>query len=140
VPGIGSWGQEKKLFATDGLAGDSYGLSVAVDGNWMAIGAPGAGTGANDNKGAAYVYYRNQGGVENWGLVQKLEASDGENGGLFGITVSIHSEQIAVGASGWDIILNPDIGGVFFFTAIMGMVHFRTEIYPNGSRFSVSMS
>ena len=85
VGGTDNWGEVKKLIALnikgdptshDSQAdGDQFGTSVAIDGDLIVVGAP-----FNDvlglNAGAAYVYGRNQGGIDNWGFVKKLFGSN----------------------------------------------------------------
>ena len=48
--------------------------------------------------GAAYIFARNQGGANNWGLVKKITASDGAAFDYFGISVSINGATVVVGA------------------------------------------
>lgn len=48
----------------------AYAYSLAIDGNTLAVGHPGATTGQVTAHGGVYVYQRNQGGANNWGLVQ----------------------------------------------------------------------
>ncbi len=88
---------EVKLAATDGVAGDDYGHSIAVDGDYAAVGVPYSNA-LGENSGAVYLYYRNQGGTGNWGLVKKITASDGAAGDLFGWSVSLSGEFLVVGA------------------------------------------
>ena len=41
--------------------------------------------------GSAYIFERNQGGLNNWGQVTKIRASDGEMWDQFGFSVSIYN-------------------------------------------------
>lgn len=50
----GTWHQTQKLAASDGAAGDNFGLTVALDGTSILIGAPLATVGNNQSQGAAY--------------------------------------------------------------------------------------
>ena len=52
------------------------------------------------SSGSAYIFYRDQGGADNWGQVKKLTASDGAESDSFGISVSISGDIIVVGAYG----------------------------------------
>ena len=52
--------------------------------------------------GAAYVFQRAAGGVDNWGQVKKLAASDGQDGGGFGGSVAISGDTMIVGADNHD--------------------------------------
>jgi outer membrane protein assembly factor BamB len=94
--GAENWGQVKKLTASDAAANDRFGWSVAIDGDTVVVGA----LVKDSNTGAAYIFKRNQGGAENWGQVKKLTASDAAANSLFGSSVSINADTVAVGAYG----------------------------------------
>ena len=62
-----NWTQEAKLLASDGAADDYFGYSVSISGDYAIVGA----YGNNDNggnSGSAYIFYRNEGGADNWGV------------------------------------------------------------------------
>jgi hypothetical protein len=85
------WIHEQKLFAGDGVEGDSFGWSVSLDGDRLLVGAY-----AHDaGRGAAYVFVRN--GNE-WIEEQKLVAGDGVEGDQFGWSVSLSRDRALVGA------------------------------------------
>jgi nucleoside-specific outer membrane channel protein Tsx len=52
----GTWTQQAKLTASDGLVGDFFGISVAMSGSTVAAGAYGHQVGGNSLQGAAYVF------------------------------------------------------------------------------------
>ena len=114
-----TWSQVAKLLADDGDSGDDFGLAVGISGDWIIVGAP-----ENDdiasNAGAAYIFERDTGGFNNWGLVTKVLADDGQVGDRFGSSVDIDGERAIVGApedddlglaSGSAYILERDVGG-----------------------------
>ena len=72
---------------------------VVVDGDVAVIGAYNATIGGYNN-GAAYVFYRNQGGADNWGFVKKLTSSDTGDFYGFGGSIAIDADTLVVGASG----------------------------------------
>lgn len=91
----------------DRVANDSFGFSIAIDGNIMVIGAPyhdydSAGDNKLDDAGAAYVFYKNTGGTDNWGFVKKL-VGKGTNGRMasdnFGFSVGLSGDVIVIGAN-----------------------------------------
>ena len=94
-----------KLTATDGVPGDGFGVSVSMDGDTAVVGAIWVDVGGNIDQGAAYVFYRNQGGPNAWGQVAKLTAADGAAQDYFGQSVSISDDTAVVGA------LNASVGG-----------------------------
>ncbi len=94
--GANNWGQFQKLLASDGMAGDRFGESVAISGDTALVGAGSD----NSSQGGAYVYDRNQGGANNWGEVVKLLAGDGDAGDNFGFAVAMSGLKAIVGARG----------------------------------------
>ncbi len=100
--GTNNWGEVKKVVASDGGATDFFGGSVSVSGDMIVVGAALDDLGFNDSQGSAYIFERNQGGTNNWGLVKKLLASDGAQYDTFGNSVSVSGNLIAVGANGDD--------------------------------------
>ena len=97
VGGIDNWGQLKKLFASDPAQDDQFGHDVHINEDYAIVGSV-----FNDdngvNSGSAYVYGRNQGGTNNWGVIKKLLPSDGSVLDNFGSSVSILGSLVAVGA------------------------------------------
>jgi len=96
--GADMWGQVKKLTAGDGASFDYFGCSVSISGDTAIVGADGD----NSASGSAYIFYRDQGGADNWGQVKKLTAGDGEEEDYFGGSVSISGDKVIVGAFGDD--------------------------------------
>ena len=96
------WDEGVKLTASDGDSYDNFGISVAVDGNTIVVGASGydgedADGNTRTNSGAAYVFTKDQGtGV--WSQVAKLTASDGAALDYFGHSVAVSSDTVLVGA------------------------------------------
>lgn len=95
----GQWQPVKRLTVTDGAAFDEFGSAVAVQGDVVVVGAPYAesAAGATD-QGAAYVFARNEGGPDNWGLVKKLAAGDGGKFDNFGSALALHGDALFVTA------------------------------------------
>ena len=89
-----SWSQQARLAASDAATNDQFGSSVAISGETIVVGAPGADIGANENQGAAYTFVR---GGASWSQQAKLTAGDGEAGELFGLPVAISGGTVAVG-------------------------------------------
>ena len=92
-----SWTQTKKLTASYPSAGDNFGVSVSIDGDYAIVGA----YWSDDNgegSGSAYIFNRNEGGADNWGQQAKLLASDAATLSAFGGSVSISGDTVIVGA------------------------------------------
>ena len=90
------WAQDAKLTATNGEAFDTFGWSVAIDGDRAFVGAP---FGGSFFQGAAYVFEYD--GTA-WTQQAKLTALDGASFDSFGQSVSIDGDRALVGAFGDD--------------------------------------
>ena len=104
------WVPEQKLHPSDGFGGDSFGWSVAVDGDTAVIGA----IFDDDNgtsSGSAYVF-RFDGSA--WVEESKLQPSGAGAGDLFGESLALVGETLLVGAAGADLALLNQ-GAVYVF-------------------------
>ena len=90
-----NWIQQAQLTANDGAAGDSFGTSVAISGDYVLIGASGDNVASYANLGAAYVFVQS-GGI--WTQQAKLAADDGAANDDFGTSVAISGDYAIVGA------------------------------------------
>ena len=92
------WAEQSKLLPSDGKKDHKFGSSVAIDGDYVIIGA----VGDDDNgeySGSAYIFKRD-GTV--WVEQSKLLPSDGEDNECFGVSVSIDGDYTIIGAGGDD--------------------------------------
>ncbi len=103
--GASNWGEVVKLTASDAASGDNFGYSVSVDGDTAVVGARNDDD-AGGNSGSGYVFQRDEGGLDYWGQVTKLTASDAASGDLFGHSVSVSNDVVIIGA-----YLDDDGGG-----------------------------
>jgi hypothetical protein len=106
------WNEQQKLVASDGAAFDEFGVSVALVGDTVAVGAFEADISGNAGQGAAYVFTRS-GSV--WSEQQKLIANDGSTDDHFGCAVALDHESAVIGAYGVDIEGNVDQGRALVF-------------------------
>jgi hypothetical protein len=90
-----SWVLQQKLLAGDGTAGDFFGISAALQGNTLVVGADRAGPLDAPGPGAAYVFVRN-GGV--WTQQGELLAADLDGGDGLGHRVGISGDTAVVSA------------------------------------------
>lgn len=100
--GINNWGEFKIITPSDPQESDFFGSAVAMSGDLLVVGAYGTDGGPANSftrAGAAYIYARNQGGTDNWGLVKKLTAGDPGSIDEFGVVVAISGDLIVAGAS-----------------------------------------
>jgi hypothetical protein len=88
----GMWREQAKLLASDGQGLDRFGVSVAVTGDTVIVGAD---DGGGFGTGSAYVFVRSGG---TWTEQAKLLASDGSPGDAFGFGVAASGDRALVGA------------------------------------------
>ena len=91
-----TWIEVVKLTAFDAEALDEFGASVAIGGagNSVVVGAVADHHGGKSDAGSAYVFNRNEGGLDAWGLEAKLTASDAATGDLFGCCSDIDVDTV----------------------------------------------
>jgi hypothetical protein len=105
-----TWIQQAYLKASNTGANDAFGVSVAISGDTVVVGAPyedsnatGVGGNQTDNSanaaGAAYVFVRSG---TTWSQQAYLKASNTGAGDTFGSAVAISGDTIVVGAYGED--------------------------------------
>jgi hypothetical protein len=115
-----SFSEIKKVTASDGEFGDSFGFSVAIYEDTAIIGAPNDEVGGLTAQGSAYIFQRNQDGADQWGQVKKLIASDGSQVDNFGNSVSIHGDTAIVAANSDSIGSNIFQGSAYIFERNQG--------------------
>jgi hypothetical protein len=91
----GLWTQTQKITLPDGQMFDNFGYSIALHGSTALIGADGATVGSQDFQGEAFVF---DGSSGTWVQTQKLTASDGGIGDIFGYSVAFEGTTAMIGA------------------------------------------
>lgn len=102
--GTDQWGQVKKITASTRAAGDYFGASVSICGDYVVVGAYGEDENSNETNtlsasGSAYIFSKNNGGTNNWGQVKKITASLRAASDNFGVAVAMDGDYIVVTAS-----------------------------------------
>jgi len=87
----GEWIEQVKLLASDGHAGDRFGVSVSMDGDYVIVGAQGV----NNDTGAVYIFKRED---TTWTEEAKFSANNSVSDALFGNTVSLSGQYAIIGA------------------------------------------
>ena len=95
-----TWVQRAILIASDATAGDSFGTSVSISGDYAVIGASGADPNGSSS-GAAYIFKKSTGGTS-WSQQTKLTPAGAVPGDKFGESVYISGTDVIIGASGAD--------------------------------------
>lgn len=109
-----AWTEQAKLTASDGNAGDFFGFSVSINGDYAIVGAPNDVVGVNNAQGSAYIFYRGAGWTTGQAYQAKLLAPDGAAEDLFGRSVSISGDYAIVGAPANDAE-NLDQGAAYVY-------------------------
>ncbi|MBY0113988.1 MAG: FG-GAP repeat protein [Phycisphaerales bacterium] len=123
-----TWTQQQGLTASDGLAGDNYGLSVAVGGDWAAVGAPNADVGAAVNSGAVYLYLRTSG---TWTQITKLTQESPATNDNFGFAASMTNDVLVVGAYRRTVGANANQGAAYVYVREGGSWRFLQQLTAN---------
>jgi len=92
---ISNWTLDQKITDASGEAGDLFGSSVSISGNYAIVGAYSDNVGANASQGSASIYQRIG---STWELMQKITNATGEASDQFGSSVSISGNYAIVGA------------------------------------------
>jgi hypothetical protein len=154
----GAWTQQAYLKASNTDANDQFGVSVAISGDTLAVGAQfedsngsQADNSAQDS-GAVYVFTRS-GGV--WTQQAYLKANNAETNDQFGVNVALEGDTLAVGAyneaSGSCCIDHPGnnnnapaSGAVYVFTRTGGVwtqqAYVKASHATAGSLFGYSLA
>ena len=85
---LSDYAQLAKLTASDAASGDSFGRSVAIEGDTIVIGGG----------EAAYIFHTSDGGAS-YSQLAKLTASDAATGDSFGVSVAIAGNTFVIGSS-----------------------------------------
>lgn len=101
----GVWSQHQKIVPNVRHLASSFGWSVAIDGNYIVVGAFADGTDADDlnnigSSGSAYIFKLDGSGY--WNQVQKLVAPIRKVDDNFGCSVSISIDKVVIGSYGED--------------------------------------
>ncbi|MBX3290498.1 MAG: VCBS repeat-containing protein [Acidobacteria bacterium] len=107
----GQW-TEQKLTASDAAAGDRFGVSVAISGDTIIVGAY-LDDDLGSASGSAYVFIRTG---TNWTEQQKLTASDGAEDDVFGVSVAISGDTVIAGATFNSLPGGAEQGSAYIFT------------------------
>ncbi len=87
----GGWAEQAELSAADGLAGDDFGTTVALDGGTALVGA----VAALNWTGTAYLF---SGSGSSWSQQAELSDPDAVAGDNYGVAVALDADSALVGA------------------------------------------
>jgi hypothetical protein len=106
------WILMQKITDPGGAAGDRFGFSVSLSGNYAIVSSIWDDVGANTDQGSVSIYQYNG---TSWVWMQKITDATGAVSDYFGASVSISGNMIVVGSSWDDISLSTDQGSSLFY-------------------------
>ena len=110
-----SWVLTQKLTDATAAAGDRFGTSVSISGNYAIIGASRDDVDVNSDQGSASFYKYNG---TTWTLMQKITDATGGAGDYYGWSVSMSGNYAIVGAYNDDIGANGDQGSAHIYLRV----------------------
>jgi hypothetical protein len=122
---MGAWGELIRLVSPQPEHCDRFGRQVSLDRDTLVVGADGQGFDtAGWYYGAAFIFERNLGAPNAWGLAAIIDSPDQHMFGWFGGAVGVEGDTVVIGASAMDYV-NPgnpncDSGAVFVFDRNQG--------------------
>ena len=130
----GTWSQIQKIVANDRGAGDAFGFSVSISGDYAFIGAcyedeNASGSATLSAAGSAYIFKNNTG---TWAQFQKIVSSDRAIDDYFGYSVAISGDNAISGAYYED----HDASGQNYLWAAGSSYIFSNSTTWNGSTWS----
>ena len=126
-------GYQRRIVPSDGSAGDRFGISVAVSGSTLIVGAD-----LDDPSGtdSGSVYFFTTAGS----MIKRVFAIDAEAGAMFGRSVAASSSHVVVGAPFHAIESSVNVGKVYVLTVAGDLVtHFNAPDWQEGDQFGFSV-
>ena len=119
------WVEQAKLTASDAAEGDWFGVSVAIEGNTIIVGAAFDDYADWTDAGSVYVFI---GGGSTWTEQAHLTASDAADVDWFGISVTLSGDTLVVGAPAHDSALWSGTGSAYVFVRSAGIWTEQAEL------------
>ena len=136
-PGVGyvyskfgtNWIFQQKLVPVQATTNSLAGISVSIDGDRLALGAPGFNTNlSNADPGVVYIYQQTNGV---WGQQAQLFAPDGQRADKFGVSIALSGLSIVIGSSFHNDLGETNNGSIYVFDLTDAGWQLSTKILPN---------
>ncbi|HOE38122.1 MAG TPA: MBG domain-containing protein [Bacteroidales bacterium] len=121
----GNWQIIQKICANDRVQQSKFGASVAIWGDYIAVGATGKSEASYNSLGVVYVF-KNNAGV--WTQVNKLLPSDPESYCGFGGSIDMENNKLVVGAENKKNGDNYNVGAAYVFELINDSWNFSQKL------------
>jgi hypothetical protein len=129
TPG-GTWTEVQKLTADDGMDGDRFGISVALDGSYALVGARAADQNGTDS-GAVYVFTRTPSGYFQTGKILGIDTAAGDQLG-HETGVQVEGTTALIG-SRFNGVAAPNGGSAYLFSLDDCLGTSYCDITPNSA-------
>lgn len=130
------WTKQAQLTASDAALGDSFGWSVAIDGDTAVIGASGDDAGSISNAGSTYIFVRTNNA---WTEAAHLFAAEPEEYEGFCNAVALDGDTVLVGAHHYEYHSNSGSAYVFARDGAawnqQAHIRYPGPGYPYGSQY-----
>lgn len=126
------WNIQQKLSAATPATAETFGRSVAVDGDIAVVGAPGSTVGASANAGAMYAFARTG---TTWNTGTKLSAADALANDNFGTSVALSGSTAVAGSPRDDTSFGTDAGSAYVFFNNAGWTQ-QAQLFPSSGSTS----
>ncbi|MHB8878903.1 MAG: FG-GAP repeat protein [Myxococcaceae bacterium] len=126
----GDWGQRARLVGSAVAAHQSFGQSLALDLQTLAVGVL---HGALDMSGAVYVFVRD--GSGSWREEQLLTASDAFEFNAYGVALALEGDALVVGAPSANLVGAPG-GSVYLYSRAGGTWSEAARLRASPSTFN----
>ena len=117
--GVDLWGEAQKLVDAGGDKDDLFGTSVSLNKNLLLVGTPLRDIGMEVDAGGALLYIADYNGTGSWGLTYLLHHEQPADENLFGASVTLADELVAIGVPDDHVISNRE-GSVFVYETLLG--------------------
>ncbi len=164
--GTNNWGLVKKLVGNavnNRFEKDYFGSAVAISGDIIAVSAGGQdydenGLDSVNNAGAVYLFSKDEGGADNWGLIKKFTSKGQKSrmeGDGFGSSIAFSGNTMVIGATGHEYdadgnnsiylagsayIYSKDAGGINNWGFVKKLVPSGTNARNSGDFFGYSVA
>ncbi|MES2777011.1 MAG: hypothetical protein V4722_22735 [Bacteroidota bacterium] len=129
----GTWSFMAMLYDQSAQNGDQFGWSVAIDGDYIAVGAPSDDVGLDRDAGTIAMYKRNA-VFDIWEYLQKITDPVVRSLELFGYSVAMSGDELIVGAP-YDAELNNGTSAGINGTATMFKRNVSTSLWQTTATF-----